>query len=103
MYQLLTLLLLWHCTPIIASAIDRTRSTAEIQSWIEALPALVEGSTLQNDVGLLHSQEVDKRKRVRMHVDLFDHDENPVVPEPRIINGVSVSTSFTNTSVFSAI
>lgn len=75
-------LLLWPAAA--AATIDRTRSNADMKTLIDELPSTVEGSTLQNT-----EDELLRRKRQRVHKNLFD---NTVVPNPRIINGVSVSS-----------
>lgn len=87
MHQLINLLLLWQCS--CASAVDRSRSNLEVKTWIDRLPSNVEGSTLQN------TEHEDRQKMShRMHSNLFDNDGSGVLPDPRIINGVSVSYLF---------
>lgn len=82
------MLLLWQ---VASATIDRARSHSEIKTIINELPSRVEESTVQNTKG--------QHKRHRVHKNLFD---GAVVPSPRIINGVSVSSrlSFYELCVF---
>jgi len=84
------------------STTSRSRSWEEVQTWIGAMPARVEASTLQNsdDESAFRpttdaSTNTDQRKRHRVNnANLFDPNEEEqkaVLPNPRIINGVAVS------------
>lgn len=104
-FLLLTLLLSWQSASATttSSTTSRSRSWEELQTWIVAMPALVEASTLQNtnDETALRpttdasTNNTDRRKKHRVkNTNLFDpnqEEENTVSPDPRIINGVAVS------------